>query len=864
MAKLKLPFELEKPSSNEYVTQASQIGYGEGNVEEALDKAASAATDSTKNNVAIENLNHYIGLDNDCLIGFYINSNNVWGVYADCSCYIIPISPSDSIIMERTGSYVYALFSDFEQPIDGGAPDFCTGTSRVSATGKVEITAPQDARYLYVLKHFANNQYDVKIVINDNNFDILGQISTLNTRINNVQNNLDSTIFDISEYNKSGSPLAPTSYSDLSSALAGNNIPSALRKGGMTVRYINNLGNYEEWYYSKTGTTNADFQNVDNWYSLTDTKKKIDDVVADTMITRTTPNMYDRSQGLVSGYINSSGGISANNTCFVSKPVPVAAGHYYYLSGRNQESGFMIRCLNSSDEPLKVLIASTGEELNNWNLPKADGSGSALNGQFKVPDNAVSVQFVVTYLSSGDDTAIMLTDLGTTYDGSAQAPQYEPYGNIYYVKGVEQLRVGVYGNEVEETVAVALNAEGKYIYGSTTDGEIKSYAPLALAYYKIKKEVTYRIAVEKTTNSAGWELAYSNVADGSTNVDILQDYGKGTWAGASYEVLSTINGYLVVGYATGTSLPSVKYTGHEGGVIGDVEDLKEDVEEIKDSVSSAIRVPMMFFGDSLTAASAVGVVGFAELIANWLKMPYRKFVLDSYDGNTSDVPVSYISLTNYGKDGTCNMTESNRDGDSVIERVKRHVTADANVSIVLVECCVNDASRNNKGTISDSYTATFAQDTTLGALEETCRYLTTMEKPLKVGFYIPWKVQMPTANPSFFDDHVLVFKKWGVPYLDLRECAGFNMRDCAAQRIFSVATGNYPNYSNNSTYNTDDMVKYGGYLYKCKYDNTSGIVPTNTDYWIEVSSGGNNDGTHLNSLGHEVVWGKIRAFLESL
>ena len=27
MAKLKLPFELEKPSNNEYVTQASQIGH---------------------------------------------------------------------------------------------------------------------------------------------------------------------------------------------------------------------------------------------------------------------------------------------------------------------------------------------------------------------------------------------------------------------------------------------------------------------------------------------------------------------------------------------------------------------------------------------------------------------------------------------------------------------------------------------------------------------------------------------------------------------------------------------------------------------------------------------------------------------
>lgn len=36
MAKLKLPFELEKPSNNEYVTQASQIGYGSSNVNDAL------------------------------------------------------------------------------------------------------------------------------------------------------------------------------------------------------------------------------------------------------------------------------------------------------------------------------------------------------------------------------------------------------------------------------------------------------------------------------------------------------------------------------------------------------------------------------------------------------------------------------------------------------------------------------------------------------------------------------------------------------------------------------------------------------------------------------------------------------------
>ena len=45
MAKLKLPFELEKPSASEFVTQASQIGYKGRNAEEALDEALDHSSD---------------------------------------------------------------------------------------------------------------------------------------------------------------------------------------------------------------------------------------------------------------------------------------------------------------------------------------------------------------------------------------------------------------------------------------------------------------------------------------------------------------------------------------------------------------------------------------------------------------------------------------------------------------------------------------------------------------------------------------------------------------------------------------------------------------------------------------------------
>jgi hypothetical protein len=51
MAKLKLPFELEKPSSNEFVTQASEVGYGEGSVKDALDNGGSVFNVSKQNAV---------------------------------------------------------------------------------------------------------------------------------------------------------------------------------------------------------------------------------------------------------------------------------------------------------------------------------------------------------------------------------------------------------------------------------------------------------------------------------------------------------------------------------------------------------------------------------------------------------------------------------------------------------------------------------------------------------------------------------------------------------------------------------------------------------------------------------------------
>lgn len=95
---------------------------------------------------------------------------------------------------------------------------------------------------------------------------------------NNVAGSSGDGVFDISEYNKGGDPLAPTPYADLTSALGTNgaNVPITFRRGGMSVKFIlsNNgvsTGAYAQYRYTKDDvTTAATFTDTANWQGVTD------------------------------------------------------------------------------------------------------------------------------------------------------------------------------------------------------------------------------------------------------------------------------------------------------------------------------------------------------------------------------------------------------------------------------------------------------------------------------------------------------------------------------------------------------------------------------------------------------------------
>ena len=121
-------------------------------------------------------------------------------------------------------------------------------------------------------------------------------------------------------------------------------------------------------------------KNIDNYESILD------------VIDIKSNNLYD-GRYIDRGYITTTGSISYADGWAVTEPIPVQANHYYYLSNRHNSATASIRCLTADGEVLKVLAAKTGMTGNYFYLPKEDGNGNQINGQFKTPEGAVSVQF---------------------------------------------------------------------------------------------------------------------------------------------------------------------------------------------------------------------------------------------------------------------------------------------------------------------------------------------------------------------------------------------------------------------------------------------------------------------------------------
>lgn len=147
-------------------------------------------------------------------------------------------------------------------------------------------------------------------------------------------------------------------------------------------------------------------------------------------------NLFDKTKPVGLGYINLYGNVSDNSSgnYTYSYLIPVKENTYYYLSGRTITGSFNVRCLDESNNPIKVLIASTGGTRSDWALPKEDGVGGSKNGQFKTPAGAKYFQFNIKFNDDGSADNVMLTELGAYYMPGATSPQYEEYVEEYRLK----------------------------------------------------------------------------------------------------------------------------------------------------------------------------------------------------------------------------------------------------------------------------------------------------------------------------------------------------------------------------------------------------------------------------------------------
>lgn len=132
--------------------------------------------------------------------------------------------------------------------------------------------------------------------------------------------------FDISAYHATGGVLAK--YADLTAALGTNgaNIPDALRKGGMSVKFVHTSDNkYVEYnYLPDDATTVARFTNIANWQCL-DTNPLYRDVEGEFM----------KELSWSSGYVNYSGKIYPSANSVFSQPFLLRKGERVTVTTNN-------------------------------------------------------------------------------------------------------------------------------------------------------------------------------------------------------------------------------------------------------------------------------------------------------------------------------------------------------------------------------------------------------------------------------------------------------------------------------------------------------------------------------------------------
>ena len=159
-------------------------------------------------------------------------------------------------------------------------------------------------------------------------------------------------VFDVNRYVGSTTP-----YDSLSQVLsnAATLIPTAVRRGGMSIKFIQSSDNkYVQYRYMGTSTAAADFTNVGNWQGVDDEPAATNNLVKSNgvykdiqSLSRTEPNYITHKQILSDGAI---GDVTAN-TRFISCHIPAQKGDVIEWSYNTASTNIGLGIYKSDDTP---------------------------------------------------------------------------------------------------------------------------------------------------------------------------------------------------------------------------------------------------------------------------------------------------------------------------------------------------------------------------------------------------------------------------------------------------------------------------------------------------------------------------------
>lgn len=254
-----------------------------------------------------------------------------------------------------------------------------------------------------------------------------------------------------------------------------------------------------------------------------------------------------------------------------------------------------------------------------------------------------------------------------------------------------------------------------------------------------------------------------------------------------------------------------------------------------------------FDGDSITKANADSNLGFCRAAID-LGMLYT-------NGGVSGAPTTYT--------GT-----ASKKAISIVKRVTE-LTPNSYDYVIITPSIVNDVNVTI-GSLSNDYIdegslSDYDNTTYYGALEIIARYI-TVHFP-KCGMMISYKngtsINYGSGNSKRSAIRA-VCQKWGVPLLDLSECAGFNLISIDLRAIYGN-TGSTPTYDATAGYSLDDQVIYNATKYRALEDIPAPAGTFDPTKWEQISdSGSAADNVHCNTAAYMLMKSKIIEFIKSI